>query len=166
MNFSDYINAAITKARSAKAAAEIIGTSDTTLHDARRGARGLPEEQCARLADYLGVPWPEVIAARNEQRAKNPEEAQFWRSRRAASWLCAAAIGTLMTTGNDANACETTVVSPTSETRTTTGLEATPAFAIHILRSIARAIRRAATAIYRTLAAPLRTVRPAALNIG
>ena len=166
MTLDALLTEAAHRAGSNRALAAALDESEQNLNGVRKGRRPLTDRSCALLADLLRVELGQIIAARNEARAKDEADKAFWRSRRAASWLCAAAIGGFMTTGNDATACETTVVSLAPETRTNTGIAAVPAFGIHIMRSSVRAIRRAATAIYRTLAAPLRTVRPAALNIG
>lgn len=78
MNFRQMIEAAEIKTGTVRALAKQIGVIDANISSAKRGARGIPDEACAKLAHIIDLPWSQVQAARNAWIAKTDEERKFW----------------------------------------------------------------------------------------
>jgi transcriptional regulator with XRE-family HTH domain len=119
MNLRELIDQARQPNETQKELAARLGINYKALNDAYNGKRGIPNEIALELAQILQMPLEPVIAASELITQKDETKRAKWRpylERRAASWLCAAAIGGFMTNGQDAAACETTNVSDQSAT--------------------------------------------------
>lgn len=78
MELRDYIEAGEKAKNGREALAAFLGVNPNNVTNAKRNARGLPIDACAKLAKLLGVPEIEVIAASELATEKKPEKRAFW----------------------------------------------------------------------------------------
>ncbi|MDR2187712.1 MAG: hypothetical protein LBE62_06620 [Azonexus sp.] len=78
MNLSEYINEGAKKAGSLTGLGTMLGIEQRNMTSAKAQRRGLPNDACVRLADYIGADRLEVIAANELATEKKPEKRQFW----------------------------------------------------------------------------------------
>lgn len=79
MEFREMIEAAAVKAGSQRALAELLGEREQNVTGAKAGRRGLKDEQCAKIAELIGLRFGDVIAARNYALAREQGAKDFWR---------------------------------------------------------------------------------------
>lgn len=79
MNFSDHIKTAETKTGGPTALAKALELHATHLSNIKAGTRPMPDEATVKLGQIVGLENPlDMLAIRNESRAKTEEERQFW----------------------------------------------------------------------------------------
>lgn len=78
MELREYIEMAMKKCNSAKLLAERIKVNPTVLSDAKGHRRGLPNYACVMLADFIGEPRINVIAASELVTEKDPIKKAVW----------------------------------------------------------------------------------------
>ena len=113
MKMRNYIEMGEKRAGKQIELARILGIRDTTIRLAKSGKKGLPDDVCIKLADYIEVDRLEVIAASNLVTEKDEEKRKIFEScfSRAASFTIAAifmAIISIMTP-SPANASQQTI---------------------------------------------------------
>ena len=113
---NEYIEKAQEKAGSQASLAKTLNISDRYIRLIREGKRGLPDDACIILADYIEVDPLKVIAASNlvtekDERKRKIFESCFSRTSKAASFIVAALFIALIsiTSPNPANASQATV---------------------------------------------------------
>ena len=78
MQWREMIETASSRVGSQRSLAHALEMPEQTLTAAKKGARGLPDEACAAIAEILQVELGKVIAAKNFARAKNQGQRDFW----------------------------------------------------------------------------------------
>lgn len=143
MELRDLIHAGEEKAGSVKALGDALGIHANSLSDAKKNRRGLPPAACVKLAQIIGVPEIDVIAA--SELATEKDEA------RRAVWLPfvsrSAPLAMLI-----ACASVTTFVTWPGEARANTGFATDQSAGLHIMRNWLRRLR---SAIGRLAAVPI-----------
>ena len=94
MEMKNYIEKGERRAGKQIELARILGVRDTTLRLAKSGKKGLPDDVCITLADYIEEDPLKIIAASNlvtekDERKRKIFESCFEKTNRAASFLIA-----------------------------------------------------------------------------
>jgi len=76
MELRDYIDMAARKAGSLTELSKMLDMTQPTVSNIRAHRKSLPDKQLMQLAEYLGIPERELIAANNIAMGKHVE---FWR---------------------------------------------------------------------------------------
>lgn len=81
--------------------AKFLGETQSRLSNYRHRNTAFDDEMAFKVAQVLGIDPVEIIIAANLQRAKRPEQKEFWQrmSKQLGAWLAAAALGVALEVG-------------------------------------------------------------------